>query len=54
MKVLIEKLKTSAGLASDRETWLMLAVSTAGWAFYLYQYLCGSGLGVAIPRYAVY
>lgn len=54
MHALIEKLKTLAGLASDREAWCMLAVSTAGWAFYLYQYLFGSGLGVAIPRYAVY
>ena len=53
MKRLLNTIAAQCGI-KEREAMLYLALSTAGWLFFLHQYLFFSGLGVAIPRYAGY
>jgi len=53
MKNTVNKLAALCG-ASNREAAFLLFVSACGWLYFGYAYLCESGLGVAVPRYAGY
>lgn len=53
MKSALRALATRCGV-NEREALLYLALSVAGWLFFLHQYLYASGLGMAVPRYAGY
>ena len=39
---------------SDKEAFLYLLLSAAGWAYFVHQYLYSTGLGIAVPKYASY
>lgn len=39
---------------SDKEAFLYLLLSAAGWTYFAHQYLYSTGLGVAVPTYANY
>jgi hypothetical protein len=53
MKSAVRKLVGLSG-ANGREAAWLLFLSACGWLYFAYAYLCESGLGVAVPRYAGY
>ena len=52
METFFNRVQDQCGLKSRGETIWFLLLSTAGWFYFIYQYLYGSGLSEALPTYA--